>query len=332
MKRFDHAALKQAAREDLSHASADTGRTVLIHTGASVATIFLLAVLDYFLNRQIGTTGGLSGLDRRAMLSTVQMVLRFLYVALLPFWLIGYTFFTLQLSQRSEAGPASLLEGFNRFNAVLRLLFLKSFLIGGVLFFGIQVGYFLFCFTPWAAPLLEVAQTIVESGESVHILLLEEDMFAAFLEVKFPLLSTMILTALIFGAPIFYRFRLADLYLLEHPEKGAFRALAASTRLMRGSYGAMFRLDLHFLWYHGLNLLILLIGCAGIILSVAEIQVPIPSDVVPMIAAALYALLSLAVAWWQKNPVRLAYVHAYEILQDPPEEPEPEPGSQPWTY
>ena len=332
MKRFDHSALKQAAREDLSQASADAGRTVLIHTGASAAAIVLLAVLDYFLNRQIGTTGGLSGLDRRALLSTVQTVLRFLYVTLLPFWLIGYTFFTLRLSQRNNAGPASLLEGFRRFNTVLRLLFLKSFLIGGVLFFGIQVGYFLFCFTPWAAPLLEVAQTILESGESVDILLLEEDMFNALMEVKVPLLITTLLTALVFGAPIFYRFRLSDLHLLEYPEEGAFQALAASTRLMRGSYGAMLRLDLHFWWYHGLHLLVLLLGSAGIFIPFAGIQLPIPSDVVPVITATLFALFSLALAWWKKNPVRVAYVHAYEILQDPPAEPEPEPGNQPWTY
>ena len=101
---------------------------------------------------------------------------------------------------------------------------------------------------------------------------------------------------------------------------------------MRGSYGAMLRLDLHFWWYHGLHLLVLLLGSAGIFIPFAGIQLPIPSDVVPVITAALFALFSLALAWWKKNPVRLAYVHAYEILQDPPAEPEPEPGNQPWTY
>ena len=53
MKRFDYPALKQAAQEDLSRASGDAGRPVLIHTGISVSAILLLAVLDYFLNRQI---------------------------------------------------------------------------------------------------------------------------------------------------------------------------------------------------------------------------------------------------------------------------------------
>ena len=332
MKRFDYPALKQAAQEDLAHASGDIGRTVLIHTGASVAAVFLLAVLDYFLNQQIGNTGGLSGLDRRALLSTVQTVLRFLYVALLPFWVVGYTFFTLRLSQRKTADPSSLLEGFRRFYAVLRLQLLKVFLIGGVLFFGTQVGYFLFCFTPWAAPLLEVAQTIVESGENVDILALEEDIYNALTQVQVPLLFTMLSAGLLFGAPIYYRFRFADLYLMEYPEEGALRALAGSTRLMRGNYRAMFRLDLHFWWYHSLNLLILLLGCAGMITSFLEIPLPISSDIVSMIGTALFALSSLAVAWWKKNLVRLAYVHAYEILQDPPEEPEPIPGNQPWTY
>ena len=332
MKRFDYSALKQAAQEDLSHASGDTGRTVLIHTGISVAAVILLAVLDYFLNQQIGNTGGLSGLDRRALLSTVQTVLRFLYAALLPFWTIGYTFFTLQLSRHESAASSSLLEGFRRFSAVLRLQFLKMILIGGVLFFGIQAGYFLFCATPFAAPLLEVAEKAVEAGGSMDILMLEEDMYNALMQVKVPLLCTMIFVGLIFGIPIFYRFRLSDLHLMEYPEDGAFRALAGSTQLMRGNYFAMIRLDLHFWWYHGLNLLVLLTGCAGIIVSVAEIPLPIPTDVVPVISAALFALLSLAIAWWKKNPVRLAYVHAYEILQDPPEEPEPLPGKQPWTY
>lgn len=332
MKRFDYPALKQAAQEDLSRASGDPGRPVLIHTGISASAVLILAVVDYVLNRQIGTTGGLSGMDQRALLSTVQTVLRFLYTTLLPFWTIGYIFFALQLSLRESADFDSLLEGFRRFGAVLRLQLLKTFLMGGVLFFGIQAGYFLFCTTPFAAPLMEVAQKIVESGGTVDFFLLEEDMYNALMQVRVPLLCTVALVGLLFSIPIFYRFRLADLYLMEYPEDGAFRALAGSTRLMRGSYLAMIRLDLHYWWYHGLNLLIALVGSAGTLVMLLEIPLPIPSDIVPVIGSALFALFSVALAWWKKNPVTLAYVHAYEVLQDPPEEPEPEPGNQPWTY
>jgi hypothetical protein len=333
MKRFDYPALNSASRQSLSKAPQSPRHTVLLHSGATLLLALVLSLIAFLLDRQIGESGGLGGTDRRILLTTVQTVLRFLYIALLPFWSIGYTFYSLQLSQQEPARNDSLWAGFRLFNPVLRLNFLSCILIGGVLFFGYQTGYFLFCTTPQALPLLKVAAQMAETSDPNALLALEPAFTAALNEVLLPLLCFVVPVCLLFAAPIFYRFRLAGLYLMEYPEEGALRALLCSANLMRGNYLAMIRLDLYYWWYHGLRLLFLLIGCSGFIVPLTGISLPLPADVLQLLCTTVYVLGSLAIAWWHKPGVNLAYTHAYLILQDPPrEECGSVPIRQPWNY
>ena len=333
MKQFDYTALKSDSRHSLSTAPQDPRHTVLIHAGTTLLLMLLLSLIAFLLDRQIGASGGLGGTDRRILLSTAQTVLRFLYIALLPFWAIGYRFYTLQLSQQEPARNDSLLAGFRLFNPVLRLNFLSFILVGGVLFFGYQTGYFLFCTTPQALPLLKIAAQMAEAADTNAFLALEPAFTAALKEVLLPLLCFVVPVCLLFAAPIFYRFRLAGLCLMDYPKEGALRALLCSAKLMRGNYLAMIRLDLHYWWYHSLRLLFLLIGCSGLVAPLSGIPLPLPADVLQLLCVTVYAFGTLAIAWWRKPEVSLVYTHAYLILQDPPrEESQSAPLRQPWDY
>ena len=49
---------------------------ILIHSGITLGVGLALTLIDYLLERQIGTTGGLGGVGLRAVLSTAQSVLQ----------------------------------------------------------------------------------------------------------------------------------------------------------------------------------------------------------------------------------------------------------------
>lgn len=315
MKKFDYNTLKNAAAHSLTGNDWDPKRLVLIYTGASLALSLIIAVVDYLLEMQIDSAGGLSGLDKRTLLTTIQTVLRLVQTVALPFWSMGYVYTTLQWARREEATPGTLLQGFRKWGPVLRLNLLTAILFGGILFFSMYVGTFLFCLTPWAEPLIQIMLENLDAATAAELAAFEEALYAAAEQVELPLMCVAGLVFLVAAAPFFYRFRLAKLCLMDNPGAGAMKALGTSGRLMRGNYGAMIRLDLHFWWFHGLNLLVGLLCYGGTIASYAGIALPVSREAAYFICVGLYTVCQLGLDWWRRNEVSVTYVHVYETLK-----------------
>ncbi len=332
MKRFDYTDLKQQTAVCLSQATYSPKRLVLLHTGASLLLTLIMAALDLLLNQLISATGGLGGMDRRALLTTVQSALRLARAAVLPFWTMGYVHLTLQLSQEEPIGPGDLLEGFRRFGPVLRLTMLELTLLLGVGFFGSQIGAILFYLTPWAQPMLDALLPTLAAGaegtDVTAILLVLEQLPTS---VQLCYYAFLIGASLLFAIPVFYRFRLARLHLMDYPHRGAMRALMYSAKHMKGNYLAMLRLDLHFWWYHGLSLLAAGLAYGDTIARTLGLSLPWSEDAGYYIFFLLYACATLLLHAWRRNEVKLTYVNAYHLLDDPPAEP-PRPTKVPWTY
>ena len=98
---LDFKKLRSDAQERLSHAD-NPRRMILIHTGIILLATLLLSVADHFLSQQISGTGGLSGIGGRAILETVQSILRLAQTVALPFWQIGYLYYTLQIAKGAQ--------------------------------------------------------------------------------------------------------------------------------------------------------------------------------------------------------------------------------------
>jgi uncharacterized membrane protein len=332
MKRFDHNALKQETAACLSQATYPPKRLVLLHTGVTLLLSLILAALDLLLSRQIGATGGLGGMDRRALLTTVQSALRFTQAAVLPFWSMGYVHVTLQISREEPVSPPDLLEGFRQFGPVLRLTFLETTLFLAMGFFGSQIGSLLFLMTPWAQPMLDALLPILSAGgelpdTNAMILAMEHLPVSSLI----PFWCVVAGVCLAVALPIFYRFRLARMHLMDYPKRGALRALFYSARHMKGNYLAMLRLDLHFWWYHVLSLLAAALFYADTLAELMGLRLPWPEEVSYLLAFLLYATATLLLHLWRRNEVHLTYVNAYHLLDDPPKE-DPQPSKVPWNY
>lgn len=316
--------LRTSAGTSLKQA-ANPSRVILVHTGAMLLLSLLLTIADYLLNQQISATGGLGGMGLRSILTTVRSVLRLTQFVGLLFWQVGYTYYTLNVARGKTAGLSDLLEGFRRWAPILRL---RALMLGmGILltFLCAQVTSILFMFTPWADPIMTEMEMLMSNGDITEEIL-AETIFAMSQEVMIPILVIFGLCFLAGFLYLFFRFRLAELWLMAHPEGGAFAALRNSSILMRGNYKAMFRIDLHFWWFYLLELLVTTLFYGDTILHSFGIQMTADAFGSYIVFFALYIWAQMSLYWWKRNEVAVTYAHAYlELCPDPIAEEEKDP-------
>lgn len=332
---FDRKGLKHAAAESLARSSSDPGKLVLIHTGAALLLTTLLSALDYWLEQSIGGTGGLDGLGTRAMLGTVQSILRISQILVLPFWEIGYVYATMQLARGEYRAPEALLQGFRRFGPVLRLMLLRSAIYIAIGVAASYISSFLLFLTPWSRPLVEAMTPFLSSDTSIlqNAAQMEAAMQAAMDAAALPIAAISGVVFLAMAAPVFYRYRMAEFALMDAPEKGALAALRRSRQLMKGNCIGIFRLDLSFWWYYLLELLIGAVCYADQILLLAGVSLPGSAGGYYFLCLGLYFVCRLALSWKFRNGVDVTYAYAYGALQlPPPPVVEPAPSRQPWNY
>ena len=113
------------------------------------------------------------------------------------------------------------------------------------------------------------------------------------------------------------RFRLAELWLMDHPQGGALAALQSSRMLMRGNWKALLRVDLSFWWYYLLVTVITAVGYLDVILALAGIPLPMEETVMFFATIAAYCVLITALSLWKKAQVETSYVLAYEAIAHP---------------
>lgn len=318
MKQSFYHKLKDRSARSLSDAYFSPKKLVAISAGVPLALSLVLLLVDWLLNRQIGTTGGLGGMDKRAILSTVQSALRLAQVAVLPFWSMGYVFAMLCMAKDEDPEPRTLLQGFRNWAPVLRLIMLQASLILAISFSSVQIGIVLFLLTPWAAPLAEAMELLSSTGTDLADAVLMEQLSEILLSVSIiPLLLIVLAIFLILYLLIFYRFRLAQYCLMEDPSMGAMKSLSMSLRRMKGHYFDLLRLDLRLLWYHGLTVLTALLLYTDVALEAMGVPLPWSPDVSMFLFTVLSAGSQFALSLWRQNEVSLIYTHAYLAFSNP---------------
>ena len=326
-------ALKAAAGESLAQASYDPKKLILIHTGCILVLSLILTLIDYLLEQQIGTTGGLSGMGTRSMLSTIQSVLRLAQSIALPFWQIGYTFVALKLAKREQLHPMMLTEGFRRFGPVLRLLLIQGMLYFAVALVCSYAASILLLLTPWGSPLLaEMTELMNSSSMLEDTAAIQEAILAAMDSATVPLMIIFSVLFLIAVAPLYYRYRMSEFVLMEDPSIGAFSAMKKSWSMTKGNCLNLLKLDLSFWWFYLLDGLVTLVCYGDLILEALNVSLPFSATAGSFLFFGLYLVCQLALYWWRRNELEVTYAHAYTALQIP-QAPKPQPApKQPWVY
>lgn len=320
MVSFTPRGLKAQTRDRLRDNGSKARQLVLIHTGIVVLLSLIGSGLNIFLDNQIGSTGGLSGLGTRSILQTLQTMIQYATTLFSPFWAAG--FLTVAMIWASDRRPETkdLLYGFRRFSSVLSY----ELMLGLITFFLMMgTGYasgLVFSLTPFADTLVDLIQPIVESGNLDISLIPLDQLASAYTPFFLMWLAVLIPVLTVF----LYSLRLSMYLLLDHPNMGAMRAMATSAVAMRGRKLQFFQLDLSFWWYYALEFLLVIICYLDVILPLFGISLPLDPTAGFFLFLALYGVLQLALHLWKKPEVEVTYALAYRFIthpdhMDPPE-------------
>lgn len=317
--------LKQTATQRLSEAAFSPRKLIALHTGISLAVTLVISLIDYFLSRQIDNTGGLDGIGLRTILSTIQSGLLLAVTIGLPIWSVGVQRAALCYGRKQPAEPATLLAGFHRFGPVLRLLLLQFLLICLLLTICTYVGVSIFLITPAAQTYTEAMLPLMEglSGMDPNFTLPKETVIVL-RESLLPAYAIIGVLFLVAAIPIFYRIRLANFAIIDDLRVGAVFATVKSWKLTKGHCLQLFRLDLRFWWFYGLQFLLTVIPNLLLFL-------PAITEGQTILLSLLQSAGQFALFWWAGSYMHTTYALAYDALQEDFLQAAPAvPKNQPW--
>lgn len=316
MENFDLHYFIQDAREKLR--DKDATRMAVIHTGVMVAAGLLLMLLQLMMAEAMGKPAGLSGLGTVSLLQTAQTVLQTANTLLTPFWNLGFLYVALLWARDAAGRKEDLLMGFRRISPCIGLL-LNRFLIGfGVLFACAYVCSAGFIVTPTGQ---QLQQVLMDSGmdpmemsdyvNSMSIAQMEPTLLA-----MLPMLIIWAVVSIGLLVPIFYRFRMAEFVILDHPGVRGLPAMVMSAGLLRRRCWQLFKLDLRFWWYYGLKLVCMLLCYGDVLLQLMGAELPLPADVASMASYVVYLAAFFCVEVCFRPRVSTAYARFYDALKE----------------
>lgn len=241
--------LKKKAANRLASGN-DPQKVILYYAAITFAASFFVTAVRYYLSGEISQTGGLSNIGIRSILSTADSVLPILQSVLIMCLNLGYLAAMLRIARRQYASPKTLKAGAERFWVLLRKNILVSFYYIGVGIAAFYLSIGIFMVTPLSNSFNAAAIPLMEQiNYNPANFVLDETVLSVLAPAMRPLFILMAIVMLLFEAPIFYRFRLADYFLVDQPGIGALAAMQQSRFFMRGNCINMLKLDLSFWWF-----------------------------------------------------------------------------------
>ena len=335
----DRSAIHQTAGHALANAKGDPKRILLVYLGIVTALSLGVAVLSVVLSNRIETTGGLSNMGIRSILSTAKSILPLLQSAILLGLEVGYCAVTLRIARGEEVSTDTLYGGFRCFLPMVGAALLQGAFYFGAALLCLYPSAYVFLMLPVSDKFHELFQPLMETSMSADgTLMIDEASMTALADAMQPMLWILGAMFLLLFIPMHYQFRMVIYRLVDQSHPRGIRAVRESKRLMRRNRFALFRLDLNFWWYYGLQLLVMAVCYADALLPLLGITLPWSDTVSYFLFLTLSLGLQFVVYYFFMNPVAVTYATAYEALlpkKDPDGTPAaPAAPANPWqnTY
>lgn len=304
--------LRQKADKQLDFAAYSPRQLVLIHTAVSLGASLVLSLINLLFASMIENTGGLSGLGMRSMLETAQAVIEMAVTTALPFWNISLSYAALCWARGKLAEPPSLLAGFRNFRSILGMYLLGFFLFFAVGIVLSYIGSAVFMLTPFAEPLLEVYDSLMQQSSILSPDAFTEETIAQVMAAGKPLF---IFSGILFAAvaiPLWYRIRFADFAVMDGCRGRV--SLLESFRITRKKCLQIFKIDLSFWWFYLLQALSLALCYGDSILPALGISLPMSPEAAYVAFMALGSICQGVLLWFYQAKVSVTYALAYEAL------------------
>ena len=286
----------------------------LIHTAIALGVSFLLTLITYLLSLEIADTGGLGGLGARSVLSTAQATLELVVMLALPFWQLGIFYAALRWEKGENAEFTHLLQGFRRLGAAFGLLVLRCILFISLGVIVVNISTFLFMMTPFAEPVMEVFEPLMEQAVTPEQLweLLTPELMASATRASIPFFIMAGVLFLVVAIPVFYRTRFANFALMEGQTAG--RAMIQSFIITKGSCLQVLKLDLSFWWFYVLQMLSVAICNADLLLAYLGVSLPVSGVAATVLFYALGSICQILLLWQFEAKRVTVYARAFRTL------------------
>jgi uncharacterized membrane protein len=291
-------------------------KLIYAFAGIQLALSVLLYAVNFWLDSKISGTGGLSNIGTRAIFSTAQQALPLLSGFVSMCLDLGFLAGLMRISRGQYADHTDLKTGFRKFWPLVRLVLLQTVLYFALAFLALQLGTLLFSFTPWAEPLMEILYPLAASENAV----VDEAVMMEMAGHMGPLLITISLIFLIALIPFLFRMRMAFFCLLDDPRGRAMAAIRESSRMMRGKFGQMMKLDLSLWLYYAATALGVLVLYSDLILVLLGIDLGLSFQVMGLIAFLGSGLVQFASILFLRPQAEVAYLLAYDSLREKPKD------------
>ena len=314
--------IKGAALRRLTDAG-QAKRVAAIYAGVTLGLSALVTILGLVLDGMMSGAGGLSGMGRRTMLSSVQSVLPVVSALITMCVELGYQAAMLRVARGQYTSPQTLRLGFDRFWVLLRCVLLEGLILFGITFGGIYLATMLFMLTPFSRRVVELMMPVLENVTLLSPeMVLDENLYNQLMQAMIP---AFVLCAIVVAAaaiPVLYRLRMARFVIIDKPGIGAMAALRESRKMMKGNCLKLLKLDVG-LWPYYVGCVLASLLCYGdMLLPMAGVNLPMSDTVSYYVFFVLYLAAQFAVYYYLRNPAETAYAIAYDSIR--PKEPRAE--------
>ena len=254
--------IKGAALRRLTDAG-QAKRVAAIYAGVTLGLSALVTILGLVLDGMMSGAGGLSGMGRRTVLSSVQSVLPVVSALIAMCVELGYQAAMLRVARGQYTSPQTLRLGFDRFWVLLRCVLLEGLILFGITFGGIYLATMLFMFTPFSRRVVELMMPVLENVTLLSPeMVLDENLYNQLMQAMIP---AFVLCAIVVAAaaiPVLYRLRMARFVIIDKPGIGAMAALRESRKMMKGNCLKLLKLDVG-LWPYYVGCVLASLLCYG---------------------------------------------------------------------
>lgn len=322
--------LRQRAEKLLS-AGENPRKLVLQHTAIALGSALLVTALNFILSNRIEVTGGLAGMGLRSALATVQTVLQFATMILLPFWEIGMVYAALRWARGEQASFPDLLQGFRRFRPVLALKVIQGAMFVALGMAASYVSTVVFAMTPFAGPVVELLEPMVDTLATQPLEeLLTPELMAEITRQSVPMFVMLGVIFAVVAIPLFYRLRFTEFVAVENGS--GLMSVLQSIRVTKGNCLKLVKLDLSFWWYYLLQLVFSMLCYGDMICNLLGITLPFSADIGFFLFYVVGILGQGVLLWSSRAKVMTVYGLAFCDLNEKPLTPRAEslPHTVPW--
>lgn len=311
--------LRREAAAALASNPGNPRQTVLVYIAVTVLCSLLSSVVVTLVNSRIANTGGLGSMGLRAILSTIRQVLPVAVSLALIGLELGYWGASLEVARGRGVQPRSLLMGFPRFGAMIRMMFVQGLLYLLLFIVAMNVGAVIFMATPLARDFYALVVPLMSDTEALYNAMYSDpvfmqQIFTTMLPV-FPIVGVLFLAG---AAPFFYRYRLARFCLVDNRYMGALAAMSASARMTKGSRFSLLKLDLSFWWFYLGQILCAVLAYGDLILDLFGLSLPWSATANSYVFYCAYLVLQALLYVLALNRVQTTYALAFESLRPQP--------------